>query len=426
MTSAASLARQASAPEASGRSSHDRDRWQFLAETSLLLGEADDLEDVLATALRAVVPWFADLCVIRLSGHGTTPARVALARPELMGAFSRVAPRDAPRQDAGPLDSTPRFGSARLSELNDDALRRVARDDADFALWKELAPTTAITVPLNHRGRELGLVRFVTTRTSGLRYHPGDVPLARDIAQRLASAVDGTLRHGELRRSLASMRALQREAAHDLGDPLSTIYLALSDILDHPSAAISLSGRADRNIRIALRAAERMRGVIAGAVKGESPGDAVPMLPSTRLKVAPFLTALVDEYRVRARAAGIALRLSLAAALPSLTVDAESLGRALANLIGNAIKFTPRGGRVIVAAMVEAGALVLSVSDTGRGISDMDQLHIFEAQWRASADRPGSGLGLAIAKAKVEAMGGTIRCISQPGRGATFRVELRL
>jgi signal transduction histidine kinase len=105
-------------------------------------------------------------------------------------------------------------------------------------------------------------------------------------------------------------------------------------------------------------------------------------------------------------------------------VDADSLGRALANLIGNAIKFTPRGGRVIVAAMVEAGTLVLSVSDTGRGISDADQHRIFEAQWRASADQPGSGLGLAIAKAKVEAMGGVIRCTSRPGEGATFRIEL--
>jgi signal transduction histidine kinase len=426
MTSAASLARQASAPEASSPGIHDHDRWQFLAETSFLLGEADDLDDVLATALRAVVPWFADLCVIRLNGHGTTPTRVALARPELIGAFSRVAPRDAPRQDAGRLDSALAFGSARLSELTDDALRHIARDDADFALWKEVAPTTAITAPLNHRGRQLGLVRFVTTCSSGRRYRPGDVSLALDITQRLASALDGALRHGELRRSLASMRALQREAAHDLGDPLSTIYLALSDLLDHPSAALSLSGRADRDIRIALRAAERMREVIADAGKGESSGEAMHMLSSTRLKVAPFLTALVNEYRIRARAAGIALRLSLAAALPSLTVDAESLGRALANLIGNAIKFTPRGGRVIVAAMVEAGALVLSVSDTGRGISDTDQHHIFEAHWRGSADRPGSGLGLAIAKAKVEEMGGAIRCISQPGRGATFRVELRI
>jgi signal transduction histidine kinase len=75
--------------------------------------------------------------------------------------------------------------------------------------------------------------------------------------------------------------------------------------------------------------------------------------------------------------------------------------------------------------MVQAGTVVLRVSDTGRGISSADQHRIFESQWRASDDRPGNGLGLAIAKAKVEAIGGVIRCSSLAGQGATFQIELR-
>jgi two-component system sensor histidine kinase BaeS len=251
-----------------------------------------------------------------------------------------------------------------------------------------------------------------------------DVSIACDFTQRLANAVDGALRHERLRHTVASMHTNERETAHDLGDPLSTIRLALTDILDSPAAAVSLSGRADRDIRIALRAAERMQEVITRALNVSSPGDGVQVIPAARLRLAPFLASLVDEYRLRARRAGVALRLSLAASLPYLAVDAASLSRALANLIGNAIKFTPRGGLVIVSALVEGGTLVLSVTDTGPGISSLDQQHIFESQWRASDDRPGTGLGLAIAKAKVEAIGGVIRCTSLPGEGATFRIEL--
>jgi signal transduction histidine kinase len=426
MSSRASLVQQSSAPEGNSSFAHLRDRWQFLAEASLLLGAADDIDEVLAIALRAAVPWFADVCVIRLHGDQTSRP-VALARPELMEAFGRITPREeSAEHGADQLDLTRRFGSGRLTVLDEDSLRRIARDDTNLTRWKEVAPTTAITVPICHRGRGFGRIHFLTTCSSGRRYRSRDVMLARDLTQRVASAVDGALRHEQLRHAVASMRAAERETAHDLGDPISTIRLALTDILDSPSAAISLSGRADRDIRIALRAAERTQEVISRALHAGVPADGVHGNPPAHLRIAPFLAALVSEYRVRARKVGVALRLTLAASLPSVPVDAASLSRALANLIGNAIKFTPRGGRVVVAAMVEAGALVLSVSDTGRGISSPDQQHIFESRWRASDDRPGTGLGLAIAKAKVEAIGGVIRCTSLPGEGSTFRIELRL
>jgi signal transduction histidine kinase len=424
MSSRLSLIPQRSIPESDRSSSHGRDHWQVLAEISLRLDAADDLDEVLATALGTVVPWFADVCVIRLNGDRTSsPVRVGLARPELMEAFSRITPREE-SSDGLQIDSKRRFGLALLTEMDEDTLRRIARNDANLVPWRELAVTTAITVPITHRGCSLGRVHFLTTSSSGRRYLLRDLRLARDITQRLASALERALRHERLRQAVASMHANTREAAHDLGDPLSTIRLALSDILDFPSVAVSLSGRADRDIRIALRAAERMQQVITRALGPESSGGG-HAAPPARLRIAPFLTTLVNEYRVRARKAGVALRLSAAASLPSLSVDAALLSRALANLIGNAIKFTPRGGRVVVAATVEPGAVVLSVTDTGRGISSADQHHIFDWQWRASEDRPGTGLGLAIAKAKVEAIGGVIRCTSLPGKGSIFRIELR-
>jgi len=100
------------------------------------------------------------------------------------------------------------------------------------------------------------------------------------------------------------------------------------------------------------------------------------------------------------------------------------------NLISNALKFTPGGGRVDLRARVHAGCAVVEVADTGHGISADEQRRLFDRFYRTSRAQndavPGAGLGLSIAKAIVEAHGGTIACTSVEGGGSTFAIELPL
>jgi len=100
------------------------------------------------------------------------------------------------------------------------------------------------------------------------------------------------------------------------------------------------------------------------------------------------------------------------------------------NLISNALKFTPAGGRVDVRAGVRGSCVRVAIADTGSGICDEEQVRLFERFYRtaqAQADAvPGAGLGLSIAKAIVEAHGGAISCESIQGAGATFAIELPL
>ena len=114
--------------------------------------------------------------------------------------------------------------------------------------------------------------------------------------------------------------------------------------------------------------------------------------------------------------------------LPVLDVDGKQIGRVFANLIGNAVKFTPRRGTISVSGELRDGALLVEVSDTGIGIA-LDELpRIFNKYFRASAAQgfKGTGLGLTISKAIVEAHGGRIGVESLAGKGSRFSVLLPL
>jgi signal transduction histidine kinase len=108
--------------------------------------------------------------------------------------------------------------------------------------------------------------------------------------------------------------------------------------------------------------------------------------------------------------------------------DRDMLERVVINLVGNAAKFTPEGGRIAVRLETDADGSVLEVSDTGIGIPLQEQERLFSRFFRSSLAQeqaiPGSGLGLSIAHAIVEKHGGTMTVESEPGSGTTFRVHL--
>jgi len=113
---------------------------------------------------------------------------------------------------------------------------------------------------------------------------------------------------------------------------------------------------------------------------------------------------------------------------PAFRGDAKRLGQMLDNLVSNAIKFTPAGGRVVVRSERVDDDVLFEVADTGEGIPVEERERLFDAFFRARAATanavPGTGLGLTITKAIVDAHGGTIELATEPGRGSTFRVRI--
>lgn len=134
------------------------------------------------------------------------------------------------------------------------------------------------------------------------------------------------------------------------------------------------------------------------------------------------------DRRMEAAGEKISITLRVSRDLPSMALDDKQLGRVFSNIIGNAVKFTPRDGKVNVRAWVSEDCLHVSVKDTGIGIHEKDIPRIFDKYYRAeqAAGFKGSGLGLALSKEIVEAHGGSIKVRSSSGKGSEFTIVVPL
>ena len=143
---------------------------------------------------------------------------------------------------------------------------------------------------------------------------------------------------------------------------------------------------------------------------------------------APAIGSCCDLLALKAQEAGVELKTRIAADLPEIVADRRALNQILINLISNAIKFTPRGGRVSVSALCDGPKLAVAVEDTGVGIGEADLPRLGEAffQARASYDRrhDGTGLGLSIVKGLVRLHGGDMDIRSRLGEGTRVTVRL--
>lgn len=140
-----------------------------------------------------------------------------------------------------------------------------------------------------------------------------------------------------------------------------------------------------------------------------------------------LLETAAAQVRLAAAERGIRILKVVPESLPPIRADRSRILQVLANLLANALRFTPEGGRVTLRAALRAGEAVLSVEDTGTGIPAADVPHLFDRFWQGRrAERGGAGLGLAIVRGIVEAHGGEVGVESRPGVGTTFSFTLPL
>jgi signal transduction histidine kinase len=213
-------------------------------------------------------------------------------------------------------------------------------------------------------------------------------------------------------------RRLLADVTHELRTPLTVIQGNLEGLLDglYPRDDEHLASLLDET-RVLSRLVEDLRTLSlaeSGALKLQrEPTDLAALLDNT-----------AAAFRAQAEAAQVALTIEAAPDLPLLDIDPVRIREVTANLVANALRYTPPGGSIRAAAALEQGGqqVVVSVSDSGRGIAPEDLPHVFDRFYK-SADSRGSGLGLAIAKNLVAAHGGEIAAHSA-GAGTTLTFTL--
>jgi two-component system phosphate regulon sensor histidine kinase PhoR len=223
----------------------------------------------------------------------------------------------------------------------------------------------------------------------------------------------------ELRRLETVRRDFISNLSHELRTPITSLK-ALTETLnegaiDQPSVARDFVSKMNVEVDRLAQMVQEM-GDLARIESGEAP------LKRSPVNVAEVAARAAERLRDQADRAGLQVKLETASGLPAVSADEGRIEQVLVNLVHNAIKFTPPGGTVRISAKADGDHLLVSVSDTGVGISADDLPRVFERFYKADRARAGggTGLGLAIAKHVVEAHGGRIWVESVEGRGATF------
>jgi len=411
-------------------------RSTFLAEAGVALTSSLDVGETLAKLVHLAVPTLADWCVIDVLDEHGRPRRLAVghARPEdealaeeVKGFAPSLDGRSPEARLLHPGESAVLIGDAR------ERLAELAEDDGHRALLERLGPRSLMVVPIVSRERTLGVMSLLST-TSGRVFARDDLDLAEELGRRAALAVD----NARLYRASQDARAGAEKAnrakdeflatlSHELRTPLTPILgwtvMLRSGTLD-PTAIQRGLEVIERNVRAQTQLIGDLLDVsriITGKLR----------LEVSPIAVVPVVEAGVEAVRSSAEAKEITLGMELPAEVPTIVGDPDRLQQVVWNLVSNAVKFTPQGGRIDVRLRQEDSSLSLSVTDNGKGIEPEFLPHVFErfrqADSTSTRSHGGLGLGLAIVRHLVELHGGTVHAESGGiGQGSTFTVRLPL
>src|SRR5215470_15634267 len=349
--------------------------------------------------------------------------------------------------DGHVLSRSANLGSARLPASpvalarlrNGEEVLETLRDFGDepvrvlSARWLFLLSSTAILVAIGLAGALLAWailrpIDRIVRRARGIGAlalaerlpHPG----GHDEIARLVETLNEML--GRIEQAFEGQRRFTADASHELRSPLSRLRAELEVTLRRPRQRDEY----EDTLRSCLDEVERLSRLteelltLARLDAGEA-----QELPASPVPLAPILAEVVTRMEPDAHERGVEIVVDAAAGL-TVNVAPGTAALVVANVLDNAVKYSPRGGRVRVDAVADNGAAVVAISDAGPGVTEEEIPHLFERFYRGSAARrsdvPGTGLGLAICRIVAEAQGGAVTVSSGPNGGAVFHVRLPL
>jgi signal transduction histidine kinase len=399
----------------------------LLAEASALLASTLDRERALTQLVRLAVPALGDLCAIDILGEDGTTSRVAYAH--------RDGTKEALVFEA-PVGVRAAIHSGQpvlVSEAGETDLMAEAQSADQLRTLQQLRPRTWLVLPLTARDRVLGAITFAMTDSAG-SYDRVDVRTAEVVARQVALTLDGTRLQRDTEAARSATEAATRAKdeflmtlSHELRNPLNAVS-GWAKLLEVGKLGEEQSRHAIevilRNVNAQVRLVDDlldMSSVVSGKMR----------LAIQPVNVADVIGEALDAVRPGAEAKGIQLQSVLDSPGTQVSGDPGRLQQVVWNLLYNAVKFTPKAGRILVKLQQVKSHVEIIVSDTGPGIRPDLLPYIFDRlrQGDSSRSRPhgGLGIGLALVRHIAELHGGSVFAESPgEGQGATFVVKLPL
>ena len=374
------------------------ERLTLLAELSGTLAASLDFTTAVEQVVAMLVPRFARACVVH---RYPTPAADALVTVALW-----------PRDPSAAAHITTLFSNGPA-------------DQVTTAQWANVfgsRPISPVTLPLAARGRTLGDMTYVFDGWPPVQEWRTD--LAYDIATRVALALHNDQLYADAQEAVRTREEILATVAHDLKNPLTVLSGTIASMLASAGGEPSVLVQRPHLDRLA-RATQAIERLIAALLDDVSIRAGQLTLNRRAVRVADLFAEAAELLSPLALQQSILL--TIRAAEPELVVncDRDRMLQVFSNLVGNALKYTPRGGAVTLEAALQGGEVEFRVQDTGPGIAPRHLPYLFDRYRRPMrGERSGTGLGLSIVHGIVVAHGGSIRAESQVGSGTTILFTL--
>jgi len=403
---------------------------RFLADASATLAELVDYSSTLNRIAKLAVDGFADWCVVDLVDEDGRRERIAVTAAQSTNlAAARSADREFQSADgaAGLAPHALRTGEPEVvTDLTTVDPSTAPQGPERILRLRELGVRSYLCVPFVSRGRVIGGMTFLSSSTRR-RFGPEQLRVAQDLAERVTVAIENAQLYRALQEQDRRKDEFLATLAHELRNPLAPIRNGLQ-ILRMGAANTDAAGKTlsmmDRQLGHVTHLVEDLMDVArvsSGKVK----------LRMERAPLAEIVDAAVETSRRMIDAAGHQFTLRMPAEPLTVEGDRTRLVQVLSNLLNNAAKYTPPGGRVELTAERDGANAAIRIADNGVGISTEMLPKVFEmfAQVGASLERSqgGLGIGLTLVKRLVEMHGGSVTAES-PGanQGSVFTVRIPL
>ena len=395
---------------------------RFLAHARGMLATTLDYESTLQSVVHLAVPYLADCCLLDVTDANGLTRTIASVHDDP----EHTKRLRAFEQRRGEARHWP-FSVADVLEQQQHVMRtglepgweaEGADDDARASALAQCGITAFMTLPLVARDGVLGTLTLLSNQPRR-PYDDIDVAVAEDLAPSMAFAVENAWLYQLSQQASRARDEILGVVSHDLRNPLSAISMCARVLLESPPEV------ADDRRELAdaiLQSTHLMQRLIQDLLDASTIESGHLQIHRRAEALGPLVDSALNMVRLAADERGIALVRDVAPALPAVFIDAMRLEQVLANLLGNAVKFTEHGGRVSVQVDLDGAVVRVRVSDSGVGIPAEHLPHIFDRYWHArrQSRTAGTGLGLAIARGIVEAHGGTLGVESSLGTGSTF------